>query len=98
MIGESQLEIEVKKPSKFAQLFDQFKQCRQEGAYFDHYLINCIKIVCGYRPIDYRFVSHENAVVHSFIHGIDDLPENKVSPDNHLVGARFVNVQTGKYE
>jgi len=98
MKEESQLEFEVKKPSKFAQMYDQFRQWRQEGVYFEDYFMNFIKIVCGYEPTDYRCISHENAVVNSWIKGIDDLPKNKISPDNHLIGARFANPQTGKYE
>jgi hypothetical protein len=97
---EATLEAEVEKPSRFSQVVDQFKQWRQleNRAYLDHYLINCAKIIFGYRPIDYSSISHENAVVHSWIRGIDDLPANKVSPDNKVVGSRLLNLETGKYE
>jgi len=97
---EATLEAEVKKPSRFSQVVDQVKQWRQpeNRAYLDHYLMNCTKILFGYQPIDYRFISHENAVVHSWIKGIDDLPDNKVSPDNMVVGSRLLNLETGKYE
>ena len=95
---ESQLETEVKK-SKFSRIVDEFRQWRQpeNRAYTDHYLLNALKIVFGGNPIDYRYISHNNAVVHSFIYGIDDTV-NGVSPRNMVVNSRIYNPETGKFE
>lgn len=65
---ESQLEAEVKKPSKSTKITDQFKQWREEGDYFNHYLSNAIKILFGYKPTDYKVISHENKLVGSIIY------------------------------
>lgn len=98
-VHESPLETEVNR-SKLSRIVDEFRQWRQpeNRAYLDHYLTNCAKIILGYRPINYRVISHKNAVVHSWTRGIDDLPDNKVSPDNKLVGSMILNLETGKYE
>ncbi len=64
-MSEFQSDMKIKGTSRFSQVVDQFRQWRKEGTYFDDYLLNCAKIILGYRPIDYRVISHENALVHS---------------------------------
>jgi hypothetical protein len=95
---EATLEAEVKKPSRFSQVVDQLKEWREpeNRTYLDHYMMNCAKIMFGYNPTDYSIISHKNAVVHSWIKGIDDLPGNKVCPENKIVGSMLFNLETGK--
>lgn len=95
---ESQLETQVKK-SKFFRIVNEFGQWRQpeNRTYFDHYLLNAIKIVFGGNPIDYRHNSHKNTVVHSFIYGIDDAV-NGISQRNMVVNSIILNPESGKFE
>ena len=61
------------KQCKFSRAVDEFRQWRESEnrAYFGDYLLNSMKILFGYKPNDYRVISHENKLVHSFIYGID---------------------------
>lgn len=91
------LESEVK-ASRFLLVVDQFKQWRAEKRFGEDYFANCVKIIFGYPPTDYRVISHGNRVVNSFISGIDDLTDDRISPDNKLVNSRIYNPVAKRYE
>ena len=48
--------------SKFSRIVDEFRQWREpeNRTYFDDYAANTVKILFGYKPIDYKVISHEN--------------------------------------
>lgn len=87
---ESLLEAKIEQ-SRFSKIVDEFRWWREpeNKAYFDHYFVNAVKILFGDEPTNYRVISHENKIVHSFFYGIDDLSENRVSPRNRLVNSDF---------
>ncbi|MBI2629105.1 hypothetical protein HYW74_03410 [Candidatus Pacearchaeota archaeon] len=71
MIDESKLEIEAKK---------------QPRPSIKRTIVNYLRGLFGYSPLNDN-VSSDNHVVNSFIYGVDDVPESRVSPDNILVGS-----------
>jgi len=62
---ESQLETQVKQ-SRFSRIVDEFRQWiePENRPYFDDHFDNAIKILFGYRPINYRVISHGNKLIH----------------------------------
>lgn len=57
--------------SKLSQIYDQYKQWRNDREHFDNYLFNCVRILNNKPPIDYRYINHGNLVVHSTLCSMD---------------------------
>jgi hypothetical protein len=95
----SGLENQIKK-SRFSRICDEFRQWKEpeNRDYFDHCLLNALKILFGYEPVDYKLISHENKVASSFIFGIDKSSENKISQGNRVVASRIYNSRIGRFE
>jgi hypothetical protein len=85
---------------QLSRIADEYKQWREpeNRSYLGHYLSNAVKILFGCEPTDYRVVGHGNKLVHSSIHGIDDMPADNVSTENLLVHSRIYNPETGQSE